>query len=349
MSKEKKSFAFYGQSVTLYAPDISKQWYIYWYDNGKRVRLMGNINTGATHEQRTLLAEALASQVCAGMVKVESPTKKRMYELMNAKKYDWRESTMMTVKSIVDVLWTWLGARTITAGNMEAFFQHLKETRHPTTYNNYRLWLARFCKEMNLHWAMDGVAKMKSEKTPKRFFQPHQIAKLKAYIELHDPELWTYIQFVYYCGIRPSRELPKMKAGDILIEEQKIVMAAGTSKNKKHQYIVIPDNFMPALAFIYDLAPGDYLFPSPKNKLKPIGRNTMNRRHADILKVLRFGEGYSLYSWKHTGAVMAHKAGATIKEIQLQLRHHSLDQTNQYLRQMGILDMGNLRASFPKI
>jgi hypothetical protein len=43
------------------------------------------------------------------------------------------------------------------------------------------------------------------------------------------------------------------------------------------------------------------------------------------------------------------KAGASLKEIQLQMRHHSVEQTDQYLRQMGVKDLGRLKSNFPTI
>lgn len=35
---------------------------------------------------------------------------------------------------------------------------------------------------------------------------------------------------------------------------------------------------------------------------------------------------------------MAVKAVISVKELQMQLRHHSLDQVNLYLRQLGMMD-----------
>lgn len=66
-----------------------------------------------------------------------------------------------------------------------------------------------------------------------------------------------------------------------------------------------------------------------------------------IRKIFGFGKGYTLYSWKHTGAIQAVKAGIGVKELQIQLRHHSLDMVNQYLRQMGVWDLGQLQEKFP--
>lgn len=77
----------------------------------------------------------------------------------------------------------------------------------------------------------------------------------------------------------------------------------------------------------------------------------MYNRHLCILNALGFdkNKGYCLYSWKHTGAIQAVKNGVGVKELQIQLRHHSLDQVNEYLRQMGVWDLKNLQANFPAI
>ena len=133
------------------------------------------------------------------------------------------------------------------------------------------------------------------------------------------------------------------------MEENKIMMRAEISKNKKTQYIAIPSAFLSSLDFVYDLRPIDYIFQSPLDPTKPIGVNTMTRKHRVILKELGFTTEYKLYSWKHTGAVRAVENGVNLKELQMQLRHHSLDQVNEYLRQMGVTHMGNLKDKFPAL
>ena len=75
----------------------------------------------------------------------------------------------------------------------------------------------------------------------------------------------------------------------------------------------------------------------------------MSNRHRKILRALGYSSEYKLYSWKHTGAVALAKAGVGLKAIQLQLRHHSLDQTDEYLRQLGVEDFEELIEQFPAI
>ena len=67
------------------------------------------------------------------------------------------------------------------------------------------------------------------------------------------------------------------------------------------------------------------------------------------LKSLGFGTEYLLYSWKHTGAVACVRAGASLKELQIQLRHHSLEEVDKYIRQLGVNDLRDLEGRFPGI
>ncbi len=95
--------------------------------------------------------------------------------------------------------------------------------------------------------------------------------------------------------------------------------------------------------------PNEYVFRGSKH-MKPMEENTMEHRHRTLLQELNFDtDRYKVYSWKHTGAVMAVKAGVHVKQLQIQLRHHSLDQVDEYLRQLGVSDLGDLRANFPSI
>ena len=48
------------------------------------------------------------------------------------------------------------------------------------------------------------------------------------------------------------------------------------------------------------------------------------------------GRGYTLYSWKHKGAVNAYLSGVGIKQLQLMLRHSTVQMTDIYLKSLGL-------------
>ena len=81
----------------------------------------------------------------------------------------------------------------------------------------------------------------------------------------------------------------------------------------------------------------------------PTGINELSRRHRRILQEEGFSAAHKFYSWKHTGAIMAALAGVSLKELQIQLRHHSLDETDGYLRQLGYTDLLQLEEKFPEM
>lgn len=277
---------------------------------------------------------------------MDHPLSERVGEWLEVKSHEWKRKSVATYRSAADNFFGWMGLREATPENVEAFFAQLLGQVSNTTYNKYREKLKQMLEAVGERGLFENIERVKEVRTPARYFQRHQQEMLKKVIVKRAPDLWLFIQFIYYCFIRPG-ELRFLQAGDVLLDEQKIMMRAQVSKNSKTQYIAIPDGFIGALGFVAGMQPKEWIFPSVRDKSKPIGENTMAYRHRKILKELGFSAEYKLYSWKHTGAVQAVQAGVTVKELQMQLRHHSLDQVNEYLRQMGVMEMGNLKASFP--
>lgn len=333
----------------VYSPnDLSRKWFVYWYDGRTRRRKYGSINQHTTRAARQKAAEALIEELKATARRQISKAEEtiRQYIAQNASR--WRKSTLEHYQGKANLFFDYLGGQDLTQESLSRFLQHIQDTRHATTYNKYVVTLKKLLGAAGYGHLTAGIENLKATSTPARYFQRHQARRLLEAIDEQDSELGLFVRFLYYCFIRP-RELRALRVGDILLEEGEIRVPGQASKNSKTQFVVIPDAFRPWLDCLYDRPPGEYLFPSDTDKSKPLGKNTMYRRHQKILAALGFGEGYMLYSWKHTGAVMAAKAGISIKELQLQLRHHSLDETDKYLRQMGVKDLSRLKENFPSL
>jgi len=345
MPGEKKVFP----SFQVYSPqDLSKKWFVFWYEGRKRCRKYGNINQHTTRAARQKAAEALIEEIKAGMQRRISKAEESIRQYIDQNASRWRKSTLEHYRGKANLFFDHLGGLELTAKALSDFLQHIRDTRHPTTYNKYVVTLKKLLGEAGYSHLTTGIENLKSFSTPARYFQRHQSRRLLEAIDAQDSELGLFVRFLYYCFIRP-RELRALRVGDILLEEGEIRVPGKASKNAKTQFVVIPDAFRPCLYCLYDRPPGEYLFPSVADRSKPLVKNTMYRRHKKILDAMGFGEGYTLYSWKHTGAVAAVKAGISVKELQLQLRHHSLDETDKYLRQMGVKDLSRLRENFPEI
>ncbi|MEO0684800.1 MAG: site-specific integrase [Cyanobacteria bacterium J06649_11] len=333
----------------VYAPDdLAKRWYVEWYDKGKRMKRAGSINRGETIEQRWKLADKLICELQKLYPFQSSALEGEIFNAIDDNKQHWRKSTYTQYLTVANALSDFLGGAMITEESIRLFFKEVKKTRHATTYNCYRGCLRKVLNDLGKEGIIENVPRLKTVKTPAKYFRPGYAKRLKHLIVKEAPSLSLFIDFIYFCFLRP-KEIRYLRVDDIILEEQLIRIPGEVSKNKKTEFITIPDPLLPKLDFIKEMSPNDLLFPNYRDASKPLGKGYMYRFHKKFLERLCFGKGYTLYSWKHTGAVAVAKKGVSLKQLQIQLRHYSLDQTDQYLRQMGVQDLGELQRDFPVV
>ena len=148
-------------------------------------------------------------------------------------------------------------------------------------------------------------------------FSEEQITQIKKIIEGKDPVLWLFIQFIYYCYLRPN-EVRQIKHSYIQIDKNQIFIPSHISKNGKDGYVAIPESFRNVLVESKVFNSGqEYLFQG-RDEVSPISKNVMGSRFHNLIKHLNLSKDYTLYSWKHSGVVAAYKAGIDIKTIQNQ-------------------------------
>lgn len=345
MSVEKK----FAPTFKVYSPvDLSKQWFIFWYDKeGRRKKRGAGINCYHTFDERMEASLALIERLKAEASELK-PISLKLEDWVNNRRGFWRKKTYQTHKSKIDCFLRWRGFRRIDAKLMKDFFIHLANKRHGKTYNAYLRCFKQVFKGIGQLDLLDSIEPLNAKSSPAKYFQRHQIERIKKHLAVKDPELWLFCGFIYYCFIRPG-ELRLLKVGDILFDEWKICVRSKISKNKTQQYVTIPLAFRSSIEWLKERSPQEYLFPSKKDVTKPQGANTMLYRFRKILTELGFGTEYKLYSWKHTGAVACVRAGVGVKQLQIQLRHHSLEEVDKYLRQLGVWDLEGLEEKFPEI
>ncbi len=326
--------------------DLTKEAFVHWTDAlGERHRKKGGINRFHTYEERLAAAQALVAKLEKEFVQ-PSPIGERMRAWITNRQGKWKKKSFRTFKSKVEVFLDWVKGRPIDAALVTDFFLHLSRTAHGKTRNAYHYTLKRIFKDLDMPGLMAGIEKSVAISTPAKYFQTHQIARLKAYLQEHDPELWLACLFQYFCFIRPGNELHGLKISDIHFDEWKICVRSSISKNKYQQFVTIPKAFRPAIEGLKRRSPNEFVFFT-EDCTKRAGTDYLSKRFRKVLTELGFGIEYKFYSWKHTGAVAAVKAGASLKELQLQLRHHSLDEVDKYLRQLGVWDLNRLEELFP--
>ncbi len=348
MIEEKKFLS--PERFRIYSPkDLSQKWFVEFYLGKKRFRKYGKINSQTSFRARMTAANELLDTLIAQAEEEKKrkgqacPVKRDLVANLYKLKKTYRERSFETFKSKLNRLFIFANDRLITKVLVEDFFTYLSENRHPTTYHSYHQQLKKLFSDIGKEEFFNDILQIKDQKTPAKYFSREQISFLKEEIQKRDYWLWRYIEFIYYCFIRPY-ELRQLTREDIYLSDRLIRIRGAISKNKKTEYVAIPSAFNPT--WIKGIKTG-YIFQGRNGN--PIGRNSMTNKHRELLKELGISSQHKLYSWKHTGAVMAVKAGIGLKQLQVQLRHSSLEMTDKYLRQMGVNDLEELKNNFPKL
>ncbi|MDX2061779.1 MAG: site-specific integrase [Bacteroidia bacterium] len=179
-----------------------------------------------------------------------------------------------------------------------------------------------------------------------------QQTEIVRHLEANHPRLHLLVAILYYTLARPGevRRLPFRRYD---LRRRRIHIPGPISKNGREAYVGIPDGLMDVLlaSDFERFGPDDYPFSTPQLAPgpRPCAVNAMMRAYRQALAPLDYGPGYTLYSWKHTGAVRAVEAGVQLKDLQLQLRHASLDQVDRYLRGLGCMASEQLILRYPRL
>lgn len=343
MSAEKNFFAIRPKSRSM-----STRWYVEFTVEGKRIRRFGNINHFNTEEQRLEAAKKLIVQLTLEFQFAVHPIQDRLLDEIEKLKPNYRAKTYQTYISKIKIFNSWIGEKGITEESVQAFFHYLNCNKANATYMKYLDLLRMLFKRLGIDSLLENIESLTVRSTSALYFQQYQIKRLKNVISESDPELWLCCQLLYYCFIRPG-EQRQMKISDFLFDDWKIRMRGEITKNRRTQLVTIPDAFRADIEKLQERNPGEWLFPSLLDESKPVGVNQLSSRHRKVLRSLGFSLDHKLYSWKHTGAIACVKANISVKDLQIQLRHSSLQQTGEYLKQLDVYDLQRLEADFPAL
>ncbi|MEL6733614.1 MAG: tyrosine-type recombinase/integrase [Bacteroidota bacterium] len=214
----------------------------------------------------------------------------------------------------------------------------------PKTRNNYKICLnaclnALVNREIIEKNPCARIKDLKVVGTRHIPFSREEQKEFETFLQRQEPELYLYTRFIYFGFMRPV-EVCRMQIGHIDLQSKVILIRAENSKNKRQMPVVIN----PQLAKIIEgmnlnRFPTNYhvfgkkFLPSPGEE----HRNRYSERHAQALKDCGLYNGeLTLYSWKHTGNIRAYDAGVDIYSLMSQNRHSNLQETENYLRGLGL-------------
>lgn len=168
--------------------------------------------------------------------------------------------------------------------------------------------------------------------------------------EMH-PRLYVVSLLVYYCFLRPA-EIVRLQVKDIDLANAYITVQGGKSKNKKYYKVAMPDHLVNEFKKIgTQLFQSDFYVFTNRFQLTPGPKPMASTRIAEIWNQIvktKLGINKNLYSLKHNGNGVAVESGIDIRQIQLQNRHWSLEQTQIYLQRFNKTPNKGFRDKMPE-
>ncbi len=366
----KESTKFFVPGVYTGNLDLTKKWFVFYYEllvNGhvaKRVKVYDGINRIQTIEGRLKKADQISEQIkrekpvtygYKPIVKDQADSV--LLDAVGAMDNYCDKKTIATYSGMAEKFLKFIRGRSDKQATREdalafvdyLFDQKLSAKTVKSYRNNLKTLYNKYIDRIEPEGFKNPFRKMPVIKTSSRslmYFSDIQIKTIKEYCKKEEPLLWMACVLQYYCFIRPN-ELRQLKVENVNLSAGYIEIQGSVSKNRKTQKVSIPTPLYNEINSLIHFDPELFIFGGPGPV--PPSRDKLSKVHKKMLETLKIKGRYGFYSWKHTGVVKAWRAGLNIKDLQMQLRHHSLDMVNEYLKNLGVMDSDRIRDLFPAI
>ena len=195
------------------------------------------------------------------------------------------------------------------------------------------------------------VRKPSSGKGRNIAFNVEQQKELMQFMREKYPEIGFLCRFIYYTGCR-TVEVANLTIGDLFqAGYDKIHIDRKWAKSSNMRQVVVHPKLEEELLAM-DLKrfpPEYYLFSRglKPGKKKLTNEQVPSRFRLRVLTPLGYGKEYTLYSWRHTFAVMGYMGGMTIAELGMQLGHQDPASTTAYLKSLGLFENDAVKKKLP--
>ncbi len=193
-------------------------------------------------------------------------------------------------------------------------------------------------------------SKMKHTRKKASIYKQNMRDRVRKYLPGYDAQLWLFVQFVYYTGLRPGKELRLLKLKMIDLANGTFRIPAENAKDRTDRTVTLPMQLLKLLkAMKLKKYPEDYYLFTALRKPGPvpIGKAYYMKKWSAFRKRYNIPDDFKVYSFKHTGATEADRAGIDRREIKEQLGHSSLQQTEEYLQDWDNRVSESIQNRFP--
>lgn len=222
---------------------------------------------------------------------------------------------------------------------------------HNNMLSNMRaLWkkmMKRFSVRIN---PFESINLLPEEESSLVMFTAEELGKVGNNLCNDDFDLWICACLIFYCALRPA-EIVRLQAYNFQLDKKAILLDGRITKNKKSQWVNIPNEAFIAdleLLHLEELDPTWHVFstrlkPGPK-EIAPTRIAERWRKWANENDVKR-----NIYDLKHNAIGMAIDSGIGLRDIQKHVRHHSLSQTEGYANRFRKEVKPGFNEKYPKL
>ena len=176
------------------------------------------------------------------------------------------------------------------------------------------------------------IKKKRESKKKRKIIAELHLKSIFKYLKNTDNNFYVLCLMCYFCFLRRT-EITKLKVNCVQLNQRLIYVPSNVSKNRKDDYVTIPDVYADVLAdHIKGTDPNDYIFSynnfCPGNK--PATAKQVTYKWIKIKQVLDIPNEYDFYSLKDTGITKLLEAGIPIIKVRDQARHHDIKITEKY-------------------
>ncbi len=215
------------------------------------------------------------------------------------------------------------------------------------TYNGYVSNLGIifnwFVKEERLERSpVFGIEPLKASVNRHRYYDEATAAKLKEMISKANPYLYSFIEFIYYTAIRPKSEARFLQIKHLYFDRKLIHIPGNIAKNDRGDYVPMDESLLANLSHLQGMDPDLYIWGTHGPAKRPTGQNYFASLYKPFKDKLGLGPEFSIYGYKHLRAIHLAQAGASPYDIMRLFRHSSLEQTQIYMKDLGLTDFSEV-------
>ncbi len=237
---------------------------------------------------------------------------------------------------------------------VESLFDYFRSIcKSNKTFNNYRSdisimynWLNKKCKPKKL-FDENPVKNIDKLRVVARKHAAYNDDQLKLILQECDKngyhQLSLFIYFMYYTLAREP-EILSIRRRDIDFTNSRIAVLGEDAKNWRDEYVSMNARFKQIIidARIMEGPPEEYIFGvllKPGTDPHPNANYFINRMRKILNStgLRKINPRYSLYSVKHSGAIALYQATKDVMAIKEQARWKSIQQAQDYLRDLGLI------------